>query len=89
MKGSTIGIVAGICGSLFIGYCIYFDKKRRSDPNYRKKVLERRRRQKEEEEKRNNFVVNFNDPVEVQRAFLQELEQGEEMLRAGRFDWLS
>ena len=30
---------AGMVGSLFLGYCVYFDKKRRSDPNYKKKVL--------------------------------------------------
>lgn len=89
MSRSTIGLVAGICGGLFIGYCIYFDKKRRSDPNYKKKVLERRRRQKEEEERKNKLVVNFNDPLEMQRVFLQELEQGEELLRLGRFDSLA
>lgn len=31
--------LAGLLGSLFVGYCIYFDRKRRSDPNYKKKVL--------------------------------------------------
>lgn len=36
---------AGICGSLFIGYCIYFDKKRRSDPDYKKKVIARRKKE--------------------------------------------
>ena len=30
---------AGFAGSLFLGYCVYFDKKRRSDPDYKKKVL--------------------------------------------------
>ena len=30
---------AGLAGSLFLGYCIYFDKKRRRDPDYKKKVL--------------------------------------------------
>lgn len=34
------GIVAGICGTFFLGYCIYFDKKRRSDPHYKQKLLE-------------------------------------------------
>ena len=29
-----------VCGALFIGYCVYFDKKRRNDPDYRKKVME-------------------------------------------------
>lgn len=27
--------------SLFVGYCIYFDHKRRHDPDYKKKLRER------------------------------------------------
>jgi import receptor subunit TOM20 len=34
---AAIVIAAGICGTLFIGYCIYFDRIRRSDPNFMKK----------------------------------------------------
>ena len=33
----------GLAGSLFVGYCVYFDRKRRSDPNYKRKVLESKR----------------------------------------------
>nr|BET92576.1 fusion protein Tom20-miRFP670nano-HaloTag [synthetic construct] len=33
MVGRNSAIAAGVCGALFIGYCIYFDRKRRSDPN--------------------------------------------------------
>ena len=39
---AAIGLAAGICGTLFIGYCIYFDRKRRSDPNFKKKLRERK-----------------------------------------------
>ena len=39
---TAIGIAAGVAGTLFIGYCIYFDNKRRSDPDYKKKVRERK-----------------------------------------------
>lgn len=38
---TTLGIAAGIAGTIFLSYCIYFDKKRRSDPDYKKKVRER------------------------------------------------
>lgn len=32
---------AGIAGAVaFVGYCLYFDRKRRSDPNYKKKVIQ-------------------------------------------------
>ena len=34
------GIVAGICGTFFLGYCIYFDRKRRSDPMFKQKLLD-------------------------------------------------
>ena len=39
----TVALCAlGVVGSLFIGYCIYFDRKRRSDPDYKKKIRERK-----------------------------------------------
>lgn len=31
----------GLLGSLFVGYCVYFDRKRRSEPDYKKKVVAR------------------------------------------------
>ena len=39
---NTFGLCAGVAGALFIGYCVYFDKKRRSDPNFKRKLRERR-----------------------------------------------
>lgn len=39
---TTIGIAAGVAGTLFIGYCIYFDQKRIKDPEYKRKVKERK-----------------------------------------------
>lgn len=38
---TTLGIAAGVAGSLFLGYCLYFDFKRRKDPEYKKKVHDR------------------------------------------------
>lgn len=38
---TTLGIAAGIAGTIFLSYCIYFDNKRRNDPEYKKKVRER------------------------------------------------
>lgn len=40
MSGKFLTLcVVGLLGSLFVGYCVYFDKKRRSDPDYKKKVV--------------------------------------------------
>ena len=45
LGGKFWGICAvGLVGSVFIGYCVYFDRKRRSDPDYKKKVLARERK---------------------------------------------
>ncbi|XP_034392434.1 mitochondrial import receptor subunit TOM20 homolog B isoform X2 [Cyclopterus lumpus] len=41
MGGRTSALAAGVCGALLVGYCIYFDKKRRSDPNFKNGLRER------------------------------------------------
>ena len=40
LSRNTAFAIAGLCGTAFIGYCIYFDKKRRSDPDFKKKLRE-------------------------------------------------
>ncbi|XP_055383746.1 mitochondrial import receptor subunit TOM20 homolog [Condylostylus longicornis] len=81
---TTIGIAAGVAGTLFLGYCIYFDKKRRSDPEYKKKVRERRRRQKKAGAK--NDLPNFHDQEAIERYFLQEIQLGETLIATGDFE---
>lgn len=39
---AAIGIAAGVCGTLILGYCIYFDKQRHDDPDFKKKLRERK-----------------------------------------------
>ena len=34
----TVGIMAGLGAAAFIGYCIYFDHKRRSAPDFKEKL---------------------------------------------------
>lgn len=33
-------IIAGGLGVAFLGYCVYFDHKRRSHPDFKKRVIE-------------------------------------------------
>jgi len=40
MSKAAMGIAVGIAG-IFVGYCFYFDQKRRSDPDFKKKLRER------------------------------------------------
>ena len=38
---AAVGIAVGIAG-IFVGYCFYFDQKRRSDPDFKKKLRDRK-----------------------------------------------
>ena len=40
MISKSLGIAAGAAAVGFIGYCVYFDHKRRSDPDFKKKLRE-------------------------------------------------
>ncbi|XP_026845268.1 mitochondrial import receptor subunit TOM20 homolog [Drosophila persimilis] len=44
-SGSVKLLALGTAGALFIGYCVYFDRKRTSAPDYKKRVHERRERE--------------------------------------------
>lgn len=39
---TTLGIAVGLAGTLFLGYCVYFDQQRRKDPLFKKKLRERK-----------------------------------------------
>lgn len=83
---TTIGIAAGVAGTLFLGYCIYFDKQRRSDPEYRKKVRERRRRARKNGAASKSGMPNLNDHEAIERYFLQEIQLGESLIGQGEFE---
>ncbi|KAI1724638.1 MAS20 protein import receptor domain-containing protein [Ditylenchus destructor] len=57
---SPLVAVAGAAGIGFIGYCIYFDRKRRSDPNYKQKIRQNRMAKLESQSVSSNTV--FPDP---------------------------
>ncbi|XP_017002187.1 mitochondrial import receptor subunit TOM20 homolog [Drosophila takahashii] len=85
MNKTAIGIAAGVAGTLFIGYCIYFDKKRRNDPEYKKKVRERRRRNRKSGTAKPG-IPNLNDHEAIERYFLQEIQLGETLIARGDFE---
>ncbi|GAB0090697.1 Tom20 [Sergentomyia squamirostris] len=84
---TTLGIAAGVAGTLFLGYCIYFDHKRRSDPEYKKKVRERRRKAKKAAAVGSRIKLpNPMDKEAVQKFFLQEVQMGEMLIASGHID---
>uniref|UniRef100_A0A8C5PYT4 Mitochondrial import receptor subunit TOM20 homolog n=1 Tax=Leptobrachium leishanense TaxID=445787 RepID=A0A8C5PYT4_9ANUR len=85
--GKTSVIAAGVCGALVICYCIYFDRKRRNDPNFRKRLREKRRQQKLAIEKSVHLKLpDLKDAEAVQKFFLEEIQLGEELLAQGDFE---
>ncbi|TRY83877.1 hypothetical protein DNTS_030102 [Danionella cerebrum] len=87
MGGSSSRIAAGLGAALFVGYCIYFDRKRRSDPNYKNKLRERRRKQKAAQEKAGlSRLPDLKDAEAVQKFFLEEIQLGEELLAQGDYE---
>ncbi|XP_062375646.1 translocase of outer mitochondrial membrane 20 [Sardina pilchardus] len=87
MGSKTSTLAAGVCGALVIGYCIYFDRKRRSDPNFKKKLLERRKNQKVSKAKTGLAKLpDLKDAEAVQKFFLEEIQLGEELLAQGDYE---
>ncbi|CRL00753.1 CLUMA_CG014009, isoform A [Clunio marinus] len=79
---STVAV--GIAGALVLGYCIYFDHKRRNAKDFKKKLYQKR----QERENRKNKVgktklPDFNDHEAVQRYFLHEIQMGEALISQG------
>jgi len=87
MGSKTSTLAAGVCGALVIGYCIYFDRKRRSDPNFKKRLRERRKNQKVTTEKTGLAKLpDLKDAEAVQKFFLEEIQLGEELLAQGDYE---
>ncbi|KAF7989308.1 hypothetical protein HCN44_007982 [Aphidius gifuensis] len=81
---TAMGIAVGIASAV-VGYCIYFDKQRRNDPDFKKKLRERRKNKKQAS-KCGSEIPDLTDPELVQKFFLQEVQLGEELLAAGDLD---
>ncbi|XP_073337953.1 translocase of outer mitochondrial membrane 20 [Pagrus major] len=87
MSGRTSVVIAGVCGALFIAYCIYFDRKRRSDPQFKEKLRERRRKKHVSKDKSGLAKLpDLKDAEAVQKFFLEEIQVGEELLSQGEFE---
>ncbi|XP_037639183.1 translocase of outer mitochondrial membrane 20 [Sebastes umbrosus] len=87
VSGRSSAVAAGVCGALFIVYCFYFDRKRRSDPQFKEKLRERRREQRGSRDKSGGArLPDLRDAEAVQKFFLEEIQLGEELLLQGDFE---
>ncbi|XP_061174746.1 mitochondrial import receptor subunit TOM20 homolog [Saccostrea echinata] len=73
---------AGLC---FLGYCIYFDNKRRSHPDFKKRLKERRNKSKVGKSSKASEIQlpDLQNQEAVQKFFFEQVQLGEELLAAG------
>ncbi|XP_060475917.2 TOMM20-like protein 1 isoform X3 [Panthera onca] len=72
------------CGAVaFLGYCVYFDRKRRGDPAFRRRLQDKRRAQHQKAEGRGAQVWDPAKNEKLQELFLQEVQMGELWLSRG------
>ncbi|KAI3353596.1 hypothetical protein L3Q82_020121 [Scortum barcoo] len=90
MGGKSSALAAGVCGALLLGYCIYFDRKRRSDPNFKNRLREQESRRRLKREGRPGegepSLPDLKDAEAVQKFFLEEIQLGEELLAQGDYE---
>merc|ERR1712142_678080 len=84
MSRSALSLAAA--GIVFIGYCFYFDRRRRSDPEFKQKLRERRKKARQDAKKGPAPLPKMNSPEEMQKFFLQEVQNGEDLLAQGDVD---
>jgi len=82
---SALGIAAGISGLLFVGYCVYFDRRRHSDPNFKKNLREKRKKNRQSR-LAGTKIPDLRTQDAVQKFFLSEVQLGEELLQQGDID---
>ena len=73
---SKLGVIAATAGAAFLGYCIYFDHKRRSAPDFKKKLREKRNKAKSSSSGKKAGATSLPDPRDsqaMQKFFLNEV----------------
>lgn len=77
MVHGAVKVVVGIAFSLVLGYCIYFDKVRHDDPQFREKLRERRMKKRERDLQLTKPPRNVEDR---QLYFLEQISLGTSQL---------
>ena len=79
-------VLAGLAGAGFIGYCIYFDHKRRTDPTFKTKLKKKRESAESGNTGRGGGglvgldLPDMKDQEAVQKFFLEEVQRGQDCL---------
>ncbi|KAH8295943.1 hypothetical protein KR018_006479 [Drosophila ironensis] len=79
-----VTIALGMGTALFLSYCVYFDWKRVSHPDYKKRVRERRRQNRLKNA--TAIVPCANNQASLEEYFLCQMRAGEEAIKLGQVD---
>ncbi|KAM5241681.1 TOMM20-like protein 1 isoform 1-T1 [Hipposideros larvatus] len=77
---TLLGLLAALaaCGAVaFLGYCVYFDRKRRGDPAFKRRLRDKRRAQEKKAEGQGAQLWDPKKNEKLQELFLQEVQMGE------------
>ncbi|XP_077909893.1 TOMM20-like protein 1 isoform X1 [Halichoerus grypus] len=83
---TVLGLLAALaaCGVVaLLGYCVYFDRKRRGDPAFRRRLRDKRRAQQQKAEGRGAQLWDPAKNEKLQELFLQEVQMGQLWLSRG------
>ncbi|XP_076978633.1 TOMM20-like protein 1 [Tamandua tetradactyla] len=84
---SLLGFLAAVaaCGAVvFLSYCVYFDRKRRRDPAFKRRLRDRRRRAGQKAEDRGAQLWDPATNEKLHELFVQEVQMGELLLSRGQ-----
>ncbi|XP_034479911.1 mitochondrial import receptor subunit TOM20 homolog [Drosophila innubila] len=86
---SLLAFTAGTAGAIILSYCIYYDQKRRSDPEYKRKVHQRRQRDINNDDNQATAHQNdiplydTSDHSALEQSFYNEMKVGEQLISNG------
>jgi len=89
VTSTTLSLGLSAAAAAFIGYCVYFDHKRRSHPDFRKKLKEKRKQMNKTGSGKDGAVIvlpDLRDQEAVQSFFLEQVQKGESLLAEGQIE---
>ncbi|XP_016939480.3 mitochondrial import receptor subunit TOM20 homolog [Drosophila suzukii] len=78
----TFKVLAALSGMLFMGYCVYFDKKRRGDPDFKRKLHEKRHQRTFRPLKTSRSATHMSNK-EIELYFQNQIQRGEGLITNG------
>merc|ERR1712050_282915 len=89
-----MGMKIGLAATAFVGWAVWYDKRRRSRPDYKKNLVEKRKNELIEERKKNDPSYYVNEiPLcttptsqqQIQIYTMQNIQKGEEFLEVQEY----